>query len=74
VWYEVKLCKGWYEVELRVNSEKQNSNNVPYPWFKLGVGRHQIELRVNGDPVLETGEIQNTRHQEKQKRNSFPYP
>jgi hypothetical protein len=36
--------------------EKQNPYNVPYPGFKLWVGWHEIELRVNSGPVLETGE------------------
>ncbi len=55
--------------------EKQKRNSVPYPGFKLGVGRHKVELSVNGGPVIETGEIQKkTIHQEKHDCNTVQNP
>jgi hypothetical protein len=32
------------------NQEKQNPNNMHDPWFKLGVGQHKVEQRVNTGP------------------------
>ncbi len=35
------------EIRNTPHQEKQKRNSVPYPWFKLGVGQHKVELRVN---------------------------